>query len=503
MTKHIRRHFLPVLALGALLSCAPACSALREPLTAPDAGGPPWRELATPRIVLRTDLDEDDAREAIQKLDALYLAIAESGFPPEPKPTFPTQVILFENEADYRAVAPRETGGYFFRPSAFDGFLSPTAVLWGIPTESTLRVFAHEQTHSFVRFYYPQAPAGLSEGLAMLFETILLEDSEAVVGSPHPYLRFRQGASWDQQPIRTGFITYVPVESVRSPRDLLVRLDDKFRHEETTNNDERQKDARRVTGLYASAWGLAHFLTFGPPDYVRRFDIYLDALARAEGSPAEAYGKAFGDLDEARFQADFRGALTPREWGLMRVKLSSPTGSTASERELSSGEVHQVFASLSLGTDRGLREADAAVKADPNSVEALIWRARMRVAREELTFAEQDLERAVELRPSDVAANFALILVRLKLKKLSEIPVSLVDTLSRSRSANVLAMLSTIIGAQDNDRSLLLARRAIEADPSSWFTYSAYAKASKRAGNTNEALRASLIAESLQSNEYE
>lgn len=71
-------------------------------------GGAEWREVVTAHIVLRTDLDAEDAREAAQTCEALYSAIRQVGSPPKPKPQEPIQVVVFARQKDYTPIAPRD-----------------------------------------------------------------------------------------------------------------------------------------------------------------------------------------------------------------------------------------------------------------------------------------------------------------------------------------------------------------------------------------------------------
>lgn len=474
-----------------------ACAPMRDAMTPPEEGGPEWREVVTAHIVLRTDLDADDAREAAQTYEALYSAIWQVGFPPEPQRQEPIQVVVFSRQKDYTPVAPRDTDGFFRRIQAFDGQVATTAVISGAPTPSNLAIFSHEITHSFVRFYYPQAHGGVNEGLAQFYQTVAIEEGSVVVGNPDEHLRFRPGMSWDTRSTMRGQVLFVPVDAVPALPVMLALPQKEFHTQPYENNDEHQREARRVSTNYAGAWGAVHFLMTGPEPYRKAFEAYLRSLGEATMEPEAAFARAFADVDQAALERDFRAALTPREWGLIRMPLSQIDTTITSERTLTPADVHTLWTMLWFGEARDLEEANLAVKADPGSVEARLWRARVLFAKGKAAEAEADLREAHRLRPSSVPVRYALLALESERTGRVVVDAPTLALLSHARSPNVLRGLSLLHGRIDPDKALSLAKKAVLADPSLSESYHVLAAAAAGKGLFAEAAKAERMALNL------
>lgn len=488
-----RAHWLGLVWGLAGVACAPA----RPPLTPPELGGDPWREVVTAHIVLQTDLDEDDAEEAAQRFEEIYSAVLQAGFPPEPEPTGVVRVVLFRRSADYQQFAPHRAVGYFVQGAWFDGPLPRIAVLSGPPEADTLVVFAHEITHSFVRFYYPQAPSGLNEGLAKFYESITLEGDSALVGYPPDRLRFRPGKEWGGAYVLRRWRYYVPTDEVPSLTTILDTPRETFRTQPFPTAAERRREGLRNYAAYASAWGAAHFLLTGPAPYRDAFERYLHTLGNARLDVATAFDASFAAVDADALERDFRASLTPSEWGLVRVTLAPPVLDVRSQRSLGSSEVHLLWALLGRGSPRGLEEAEAAVRQDPASAEARLGRARLLVQNKRHDEAATELREARRLAPSNTTVQFAELQLQASIQGSVRVSESTLDALSRSQSASILSGLSGVYASGDPAIALSLAQRAVVADPSYWLTYRALARALAASGSFADAARALRMAVNL------
>ena len=95
----------------ALLAAALGCTRIQPALTPPEAGGAPWRELTSTHVILRTDREEADAREALVELEQTFMALHDMGFPQLDVKNRHIVVVHFARQRDFKGVSPKGFDG--------------------------------------------------------------------------------------------------------------------------------------------------------------------------------------------------------------------------------------------------------------------------------------------------------------------------------------------------------------------------------------------------------
>src|SRR4051812_47919791 len=96
--------WLPVLLLLNACATMPKC---------PGQGGPEWRELRSEHFVLNTDMRSGKARDALEELETLRMAVLAAAFPAASRqPTGRIPVIIVEDIDEWEEYFPHN-GGMF------------------------------------------------------------------------------------------------------------------------------------------------------------------------------------------------------------------------------------------------------------------------------------------------------------------------------------------------------------------------------------------------------
>jgi hypothetical protein len=283
-----KRKTPPILWALVLMLVAPAVLHAAPPRDEGRMGNlPPLRTLRTQHYQIRTDLDEDLAKELGQRMDMMFgeyqRRLADFAVNREFQML---DVYLFRRKEDYMAYTVNRfpnTGGVFMagRVNALAAFLE------GQGRDALKRTLQHEAFHQFAHnAISPDLPIWLNEGMAQVFEEGLWTGEKFMLGQVPPR-RLRQLKS--------------DIEG-----DRLVE----FRKFLTITPDEWSKtlavDANRGATQYNQAWAMTHYLIHGENGALRPRVIRLLQLIHA-GTEAEAAWKtAFSD-NYAGFQRKFTG----------------------------------------------------------------------------------------------------------------------------------------------------------------------------------------------------
>ncbi|MFO0584679.1 MAG: tetratricopeptide repeat protein [Anaeromyxobacter sp.] len=364
------RTLAPLLAL-ALSGCGHAflCEA---------RGGPPWRELVTPRFVVHTDLPRDEARAFAAELervdDAVRGGLARFVLPPDlglrERPER-LEVVVFAEHAQFETFSPEYVEAYLSRDDAGrERIVLPAKMDGGLRA-----VVAHELTHRWTLNVLPGRPMWVVEGLAVYMESLGAED---------------------------GLWTHAAASFGGMPPDRLVR----------PPNMWELKAFVSGAGLnahgYATAWAIVHFLV---NTRQAAFHEYLRRLARGERPPA-AWRAAFPawNLDDgaalAAFHREFDAYVRSGRYTARGVTLGEPPPIEA-ERPFPADRVHALRLELPRRPVRRFqrlsraltREAEEALAERPGLLPALRILAALR-PKDARALAEQ----AVTANPGDPAA---------------------------------------------------------------------------------------------------
>jgi tetratricopeptide (TPR) repeat protein len=338
---------LAVLLLAAAPVAVGACATVPA---CPAQGGPTWRELTTRTITLRTDLDEAEARETIQRLTEIRAALLALFWPAAPEPAFRTNAVVLRSIRELTAFtldphAPPEIWGVRTQDPPFE----PMIVLGGTDYRS-LRVLTAELVYDISMWYAPIQPAWYAAGLAKFLETVSYDRHSGLVeaGAPPDVARV----------CRTG--------KIRASR----LIDDQF-----------SEDSPDLLAFEARAWLLVHFLVNQRP---REFDR-LSAALEAATSTQEAWARLFPDLPVERLDEVLDDYAAHGSYVTIRRTITVPPAAVTL-REMTDAEVHVVRAQLfrsarapgvAADPERARRELEEALASEPTNPAAfarqLLW----------------------------------------------------------------------------------------------------------------------------------
>ncbi|HEU4538307.1 MAG TPA: AgmX/PglI C-terminal domain-containing protein [Polyangiaceae bacterium] len=494
----------PLAALvGTLLGCAS-----KPPIACPASGGPPWTELTSRHLVVKTDVAPERARELVADFERLYDVLGrftgqkEEGAGAGEKVT----AVVFEDHAEFEAFEGRESAraAYFTERPLLDVEPEPTLVMSRGEDERGREIFLHELTHRFVHDRYPEAPPWLSEGFAMFYETMRFDGGRWVLG-----------AQW-RRPVDAIFWT----EAVGAPLGGMVELQNVPSVESLVSADRSKfygepfdayTKAAWAGAYYMGAFRFVHMLMNGPhPAYRARFTSYLGALARG-AKPTKALYEAFAGVDLRAIERDYRAYLGAAEIPVRKMDLGPPAPPPhVSSRPMSDAEVHLLWSGLrpegdafAPAVEADLREALAR---DPSSHEARRRRALLLARGRRFPEASAEIGAALALRPDDPKN----LLGRLKIESASD-PEGLACGAARPevdaiverlrRTAVTGAGLQMVAWYQQRhgrtDAGLAAAEAAVRKSPRCWSCQDTYSLLLLQKGDVPGALAANARAQAL------
>jgi len=430
---------LVVLGVAALLSLG--CRPSRPPLTCPERGGPPWSELTSAHLVLKTDVDPASARDMLAGFEAVYHALAQAMPRARHAPDVKLEVVVFDRPEDYAALSWPARLGAGLSTAKLDADFErhPIAVLYDDPIVGAKLVFAHELTHLFLGERFVSLPAWLEEGLAQYYSTVRVEGDRIVLGDwlPQAYEPFEEPA-----PLAEILST--------SPRAL------------------QERDGR--VRFYAGAWRLCHLLATREP---ARLSSFLDDLERGTG-PREAFLRRFG-RDETWLEDAYARYPTSTLPQVRVLAYHPPREAPPATRLMSDAEVHLLWARIRpwRGDTEGAvaRDLNEAVRRDPGAPEARYVRGKLYLDTGHDEDAARELDTALAARPDEPRFLYARLLTNAQRPAPDDRAHDLVDRLARTaRSAAELSMVAELYGLAGDraDEALVFAERAIRADPTCW-----------------------------------
>jgi len=285
-----------IVLAGSSLGCA-------APLTCPANGGATWRELTSKHIVLKTDLDEADAREAIAEFETLYVSLADVAFDSVGIKER-LNVILFARDVDYGQIGPLSTNAYFAHSLPNEIEPAPSIVMYGDIDNETRRTFNRGTSYIFITEVLGAVPAWFSDGLSTYYSTIRLQDGKAFIGAPPQHLNFTRNSEWTTEQKGSWIQAIVPLGHVPSVKTMIAPESSAI-YSLAPRSIESLDDSRRRMAFQASAWAFIHMLNSGPEEYAERFGRMLEDLNRGLKWPL-AWKRSFGNVDEGALEETFR-----------------------------------------------------------------------------------------------------------------------------------------------------------------------------------------------------
>jgi hypothetical protein len=298
---------------------------------------------------LRSDLDEDDARETMRRLEEIRASMLAMVWPGAPDPPIRTEVVVLRSRIELMVfvrdphVPPLLWGLRSERPPL------PASLLFAGTDTRTMTTLVHELAHDLSEWFLPMQPRWYSEGVATFLETLQYDraSGRAQIGEP----------SWQRYGDSAG------VQGLSAPDLLAART--------VPAGDKGPEFEDR-------AWLLVHYLINKRPEAFARLQTELLGLK----SSTEAWSTALPDLPPSKLDRvlDLYRFAGNYQTQVRKIHVPEPA---ISVRTMTDAEAHAVRALLfETGAAPGVapdsaaaqREIGEALDADASNVEALALR---------------------------------------------------------------------------------------------------------------------------------
>jgi len=459
-------------ALAVALALSGCASVQRQILQSPAAGGEPWSELETEHFVVKTDQSEWAAKQALETFDQITRALLTLALPKGAKPPANRlDVVLFSHLDDLQTIVGNKHVGAIYHFN-IDG--SPPSLL--VATEHgfvdtfdrTRMSMQHELTHWIFHNAVPGTPRWLDEGLATYWESLRLEDGQAIIGSLPPLMLL---ADWP------------------STADLFA----------ANYNDFVGEGGGRY---YSAAWGTVYLLyTKHPTEFARYLEL-LTSGARGEA----AWRGAFGSFGARELDAERDWFAADRPWA-HTVPLAVPLRDIASGRHIAPADVHLLWAQLRPWTDASLPSIAAdlatAERLAPDSPSVQASLAQLELRQGHAPEAMGRIDRALVADPDDATLlrlRGEILVERELARPVAERNFSAAAALAArvaaiDSSSVALRFCARVAGlAGDGARSVALAERATARAPDCVACFDTLAVAKLAAGDLDGAVQAEATA---------
>ncbi len=350
-----------------------------------------WSEAIGPRVRVRADFDPEEVREVAAEIEQMMDVLEEVAFPFEERPANRVDVVFFGDHEDYEAgVERRNTGGHYleYRYGGLD--LPPTIFVRGGWDNVRRRTVRHELVHRYVRFYYPQAPTWVNEGLAELYETLSFGDGRAIIGKRGPY---------------SGKVPMPPLRVLFGMRSNEFYVD-----------DPALAEGDRIIARhshYLAAWMATHYLTTRDSPWRKRFQDYL--LDQSQGvSARDAFARHFGGQDLDALEKGMFEHFAFAELMLLHTAYEPKPAPAITLRHMRAAEsetLHAWYRARDGSTThaQSIAALDAVVAAEPGYAEAYYWRGLMAREAGKIIEAYADFQKALSLEPRSPAYLVAVL----------------------------------------------------------------------------------------------
>jgi tetratricopeptide (TPR) repeat protein len=364
-------------------------------LAAPARGGDrPWHLVRGQHITVAGQQSPKTLREIAVEIEQFRLTLGAAIRDARQAPAMPTVLYTFDDRKSmepfvplYRG-KPAELGGYCLCGGTADANLILASL--ASQADSSAIIF-HEYTHLLIRNTAHTIPAWLNEGLAEYYSTFRLTDDgrRAEIGRPierHVAL------------LRTKMIPLTELIAVNESSALY-----------------NEGDRRSI--FYAESWALTHYLLTERPDGAAAVNKYVAAVAA--GAPSgtaflDAFGESPAALGPRLSQYVQRPVFKSTAYALnQRVEVDEPE----SARTLSAAETDARLGSIQVRVNRAAeaaRRIETAASTAPDSPEAQLALALLRLHQDRPVDARPPLEKAVALAPDDFVTQYlyGLLLLR-------------------------------------------------------------------------------------------
>jgi hypothetical protein len=167
--------------------------------------GDRWRRVTSEHFLVHTDSSRDEYAPVIDRLEDVHQALSTTFFKGVTPPR--SEVLLFANERDFKAVVPPDISGYYVRGLGKNGGGVLSFSTQAEDFDVVASIAAHELAHDFLNTLSPRLPPWLHEGFAKYVGAIQLSDDMVV---------------FDMQDIHGGYVYFadpVPLAQLFAARD--------------------------------------------------------------------------------------------------------------------------------------------------------------------------------------------------------------------------------------------------------------------------------------------
>jgi tetratricopeptide (TPR) repeat protein len=368
-----------------------------------------WVSIETDHFQFLTDDDEAKSVQLARDFELFHTFMEDLTGGKKFTSSIPTIVFLFSTQATYRQFAPPYSAGYF------SGTGRANYVAVGKDADfSDTRVAFHEYSHYMMRreglFGYPM---WFDEGHAELVGTARVRNG-----------RFEMGLVPKDRIDTLRFLGLMPLRRLIAAKNI------------------DQWSPNEVAQLYATSWGLVHYLYFGPQsEGGTRWAQNAEFLSRLnEGEDVEAAFKAAFGTDFKAMEKELLTYLTRN----MSPGISFPierfkAGSEPRIRVVESAEALTRLSELSfaVGDDmRAERLLDTALQLDPRQPRANALLGRVLARQGRLDEAEQAFSRALAQEPSSALnhLDYASFLTSRAIRRGNDLSIETTDPSAERRA---------------------------------------------------------------------
>ncbi len=268
------------------------------------------REFSSRNYSVHTTLTRDEARVFAKHMDQIYAEyqrrFANSGM--RPRNNDPMPLYLFRTQFEYQnflaefGISGANTGGMFFVQSDVQGLAT---YVQGKTLTQVFAILQHEGFHQFAyRYFGPDLPIWVNEGLAQYFEDGVLVDQRLHLNSSNA--------------ARVASVKAALHGGYCIDFDRIVQIN--------PNDWGRTLNSSPETAslLYDQSWSMVHFLITAEDGRLRRpFEQYLRLIGSGE-APMDAFAQAFGTRETDEFEEvwrEFASQAQPDPLGVSRTRL--------------------------------------------------------------------------------------------------------------------------------------------------------------------------------------
>lgn len=344
-----------------------------------------WTEVRSPHFTVYTNASEKEGRRIADQFEQIR-GLFHAAMPTlRVDPAQPVLILAAKNEATMKALLPEEweVKGHIHHAGMYQQGEDKHYVILRLDSEGANPYHAlyHEYMHSLLHLNFTSVPLWLDEGLAEFYGNSRLGDKESRVGT-----------------IDEAHL-YILRESKLLPIETLLAVD---------HSSPYYNEANRASVFYAESWALVHYLMMDEDARQHRLlKSFLESWDKG-GNQVEAAQQAFGDLK--RFGKVIEGYSRQTSFRVALIKNNQEAAEkTYSARSLTPGEVLALRGDCFSHRNQLMQAQpllEQAVQLEPNLPLAHEALGYYKYRREEVSGAEKEMQKAVELGSRSFVAPY-------------------------------------------------------------------------------------------------